>query len=57
MSRTVWNVAGDLTAACVVAHSEGAWDPVDAEDAARVEAFPDEPLDEAPAAYRPGRRP
>ena len=57
MSRTVLNVAGDLTAACVVARSEGAWDPADAEDAARVEAFPDEPLDEAPAAYRPGRRP
>jgi DAACS family dicarboxylate/amino acid:cation (Na+ or H+) symporter len=57
MSRTVLNVAGDLTAACVVARSEGAWDPADAEDAARVEAFPDEPLDEAPAVYRPGRRP
>jgi DAACS family dicarboxylate/amino acid:cation (Na+ or H+) symporter len=57
MSRTVLNVAGDMTAACVVARSEGAWDPADAEDAARVEAFPDEPLDEAPAAYRPGRRP
>jgi DAACS family dicarboxylate/amino acid:cation (Na+ or H+) symporter len=56
MSRTVLNVAGDLTAACVVARSEGAWDPADAEDGARVEAFPDEPLDEAPTAYRPGRR-
>jgi DAACS family dicarboxylate/amino acid:cation (Na+ or H+) symporter len=57
MSRTVLNVAGDLTAACVVARSEGAWDPADAEDGARVEAFPDEPLDEAPAVYRPGKRP
>jgi DAACS family dicarboxylate/amino acid:cation (Na+ or H+) symporter len=57
MSRTVLNVAGDLTAACVVARSEGAWDPADAEDAARVEAFPDEPLDESPAVYRAGKRP
>ena len=52
MSRTVLNVAGDLSAACVVARSEGVWDPADAEDAARVEAFPDDPLDEAPAPYR-----
>lgn len=52
MSRTVLNVAGDLTATCVVARSEGVWDPGDAEDVESVEAFPDEPLDESPARSR-----
>ena len=40
MSRTVPNVAGDLTAACVVARSEGLWDPRSVEAEERVEAFP-----------------
>ena len=53
MTRTTLNVAGDLTAACVIARSEGAWDPREAEVEGRVEGFPDEPLDEAPAPYRP----
>jgi len=53
MTRTTLNVAGDLTAACVIARSEGVWDPREAEAETRVEGFPDEPLDEAPAAYRP----
>jgi Na+/H+-dicarboxylate symporter len=55
MSRTVLNVAGDLTAACVVARSEGEWSPRDAEDLARVEAFVEEPLDETTAVYEPPR--
>jgi DAACS family dicarboxylate/amino acid:cation (Na+ or H+) symporter len=55
MSRTVLNVAGDLTAACVVARSEGEWSPRDAEDRARVEAFVEEPLDEASTIYDPPR--
>ena len=33
MSRTLVNVAGDLTAACVVARAEGAWRPEDMEPA------------------------
>ena len=56
MSRTVLNVAGDLTATCVVARSEGVWDPADVEEDERVEAFPDRPLDEAQAPYQPRER-
>jgi DAACS family dicarboxylate/amino acid:cation (Na+ or H+) symporter len=48
MSRTIPNVAGDLTAACFVARSEGLWDPRDAEADPRVEAFPSRPLDDSP---------
>ncbi len=55
MSRTVLNVAGDLTAACVVARSEGEWSPRDADDPARVGAFAEEPLDETTAVYEPPR--
>jgi DAACS family dicarboxylate/amino acid:cation (Na+ or H+) symporter len=55
MSRTVLNVAGDLTAACVVARSEGEWDPLDAEEAGEVEAFANAPLDETSATYAPPR--
>ncbi len=40
MSRTVPNVAGDLTAACVIARSEGVWDPRSVEAEERVEGFP-----------------
>lgn len=55
MSRTVPNVAGDLTAACVVARSEGLWDPSAVEAEARVEAFPAAALaDESPdVVYEP----
>jgi len=54
MSRTVPNVAGDLTAACFVARSEGLWHPRDAEAEPGAEAFPKKPLDESPdAAYEP----
>ncbi|HUF89326.1 MAG TPA: dicarboxylate/amino acid:cation symporter [Gemmatimonadota bacterium] len=52
MTRTTVNVAGDLTAACVIARSEGGWNPREAEVQDRVEGFPDEPLDEAPVPYR-----
>ena len=53
MSRTVLNVSGDLTAACVVARSEGEWSAADV--TADEEAFVEEPLDEAPAVYEPPR--
>jgi dicarboxylate/amino acid:cation (Na+ or H+) symporter, DAACS family len=54
MSRTVPNVAGDLTAACVVARSEGVWKPSDAEAVAGAEGFPKAPFDESPdEVYRP----
>ena len=54
MSRTVPNVAGDLTAACVVARSEGLWDPKDVEADSGVEGFPSTPLDDSPdAEYEP----
>ncbi|MCB1008239.1 MAG: dicarboxylate/amino acid:cation symporter [Acidobacteria bacterium] len=54
MSRTVPNVAGDLTAACFVARSEGLWDPRDAEADADAEAFPQLPLDDSPTTeYEP----
>jgi hypothetical protein len=39
----------------VVARSEGEWSPRDAEDPARVEAFMEEPLDEAATVYDPPR--
>jgi len=48
MSRTVPNVASDLTAACVVARSEGLWQPADAEAVAGAEGFPAAPFDESP---------
>jgi DAACS family dicarboxylate/amino acid:cation (Na+ or H+) symporter len=54
MSRTVLNVSGDLTAACVVARSEGEWSADDVE-AAGDEVFAEEPLDESPAVYQPPR--
>jgi Na+/H+-dicarboxylate symporter len=54
MSRTVLNVSGDLTAACVVARSEGEWSAADVE-AGDEEVFAEEPLDEAPAVYEPPR--
>jgi dicarboxylate/amino acid:cation (Na+ or H+) symporter, DAACS family len=54
MCRTVPNVAGDLTAACVVARSEGVWKPSDAEAVAGAEGFPKAPFDESPdEVYRP----
>jgi DAACS family dicarboxylate/amino acid:cation (Na+ or H+) symporter len=54
MCRTVPNVAGDLTAACVVARSEGVWSPRDAETGPGAEGFPRGPLDESPeTVYRP----
>ncbi|MCM2270008.1 MAG: dicarboxylate/amino acid:cation symporter [Thermoanaerobaculia bacterium] len=54
MSRTVPNVAGDLSAACVVARSEGVWSPRDAESVAGAEGFPKAPVDESPeTVYRP----
>jgi DAACS family dicarboxylate/amino acid:cation (Na+ or H+) symporter len=54
MSRTVPNVAGDLTAACFVARSEGVWKPADAEAVAGAEGFPRGPVDESPeSVYRP----
>jgi DAACS family dicarboxylate/amino acid:cation (Na+ or H+) symporter len=56
MSRTVPNVAGDLTAACFVARSEGVWKPADAEQVAGAEGFPRGPVDESPeTVYRPPR--
>ena len=54
MSRTVLNVSGDLTAACVVARSEGEWTAADVE-MTDEEVFTEEPLDEAPAVYEPPR--
>lgn len=54
MTRTIPNVAGDLTAACVVARSEGLWDPRAVEAEPGTEAFPKKPLDESPgASYEP----
>lgn len=52
MSRTVLNVSGDLTAACVVARSEGVWSAADV-DAADDEVFAGEPLDEESRVYQP----
>lgn len=47
MSRTVVNVAGDLTAACVVGRWEGVWSPDRLHRAETLEAF-EEPIDESP---------
>jgi len=56
MSRTVPNVAGDLSAACVVARSEGVWKPSDAAAIPGAEGFPRGPVDESPdQVYRPPR--
>lgn len=51
MSRTVVNVVGDLSAACVIARSEGAWSPADipavvgpTEREATLDESPDWPL-------------
>jgi len=56
MSRTVPNVVGDLTAACVVARSEGLWRPEDALVHPGAEAFPGGPVDESPGpGYEPPR--
>jgi DAACS family dicarboxylate/amino acid:cation (Na+ or H+) symporter len=53
MSRTVPNVAGDLTAACVVARSEGLWDPRSVE-AEPGEALPTRAVDDSPGgSYEP----
>lgn len=48
MSRTVVNVAGDLTAACVVGRWERAWSPDRLRHVEPLEAF-EEPIDETPA--------
>lgn len=54
MSRTTVNVAGDLTAACVVARSEGVWRPADAEADPRIEGLARRPIDESPGSdYQP----
>jgi len=54
MRRTVPNVAGDLTAACFVARSEGLWSPADAEAEPSVEGFRSGPLDDSPSeTYEP----
>lgn len=56
MSRTVPNVAGDLTAACVVARSEGLWSPEAVLAAPGAEGFPAGPIDESPdSGYEPPR--
>jgi len=49
MSRTTVNVAGDLTATCVVSRLEGVWGPADAVRAGDAEAFPGI-VDESPGA-------
>lgn len=48
MSRTVVNVAGDLTASCVVGRWEGAWTAAALDRVPEAEAF-EGPVDESPA--------
>ena len=52
MSRTVVNVAGDLTAACVVGRWERAWSPDRLRHLEPLEAF-EEPIDESPVPAGP----
>jgi DAACS family dicarboxylate/amino acid:cation (Na+ or H+) symporter len=54
MSRTVPNVAGDLTASCFVAKTEGLWSAADADTPRGADSLPAVPLDESPSAeYEP----
>jgi len=56
MSRTVPNVVGDLTAACIVARSEGLWKPEDLAAHPGAEAFRGGPVDDSPGEeYEPPR--